>query len=535
MHSPDNPHYAFPPWRQSDDDDKPTPAQEMASTNRTMALRTEQDYLMYDSLTVPSYELEDNKMRIHDVVWGSCELDGEKSDFDELLVRLARTPLFRRLQSIEQLTLGRDYATMPNSTDFSRWQHIWGSLVFVRKMTEGTDIPHREREIMQLRTLLSDVGHTAYSHLGDWLFQEDKLKEDLHDEELKELLAATGVENLLAQYGYSIDETVFPETEDWVECPSPNLCVDRVDYGVREILRWGAPTIPLHLYMTELQNPKQLFAINENNQLVVTNDTFGKYLAAGFSILPTEHWSHPVHRLQLELFQSAVRMVVMEENPFIHPRDVMYSVDPQFSHHYQKWPLTQLNDTMRSIALSQRRTFVRGRRHDLNQVFMGIDEKDWRFPEFPDPLRAYSWESEQFVGPYPPNVEFIPAEHEQLAILPRLTATSSGLSIPLSPLKARAIDPLIGAASKAHPLSERDPSYIDYLAGQRREMARGYIGTVCMRESFAERIVNIHNDSLTRWNEQLAKDRNMQRLAQDMRDITMGFAAGGRFDHIHEL
>lgn len=536
MYGDRKPHYAFPPWVVDDPAFEGMTEREItASHNATMGLRVENDYLFYDSLDVPLYELEERKMRIHDVIWGDCEINGEASEFDELLVRLARTPLFRRLQSIEQLTLGRDYATMPNSTDFSRWQHVWGSLVFVRKMTEGTDIDPREREVMQLRTLLSDVGHTAYSHLGDWLFQDDKIKEDLHDQELKELLAATDVEELLEAYGYTVDETVFPEVEDWVECPSPALCVDRLDYGIREIMRWGAPTIPVHMFRQELQNPKKLFAINDDNQLVVKNETFAKYLAAGFSILPTEHWSHPVHRLQLELFQAAVRMVVMEENPDIHPRDIMYSVDPQFAHHYQTWPLVQLNDTMRAIAFSQRRIFVQARRSDLNEVFMGIKDNDWRFPDFPDPLHPYSWESGQFVGPYPPNVDFTHAENSDLARLPVLSATKTGLSVPLQSLKARSIDPLIGDEQSSTPLSEHIPSYQDYLAGQRREMARGYLGTVCMRQSFAHRIVDTHADTMERWNEQLARPRDMQKLARDMRDTTMGYAAGHRFDHIYEL
>jgi hypothetical protein len=92
----------------------------------------EQNYTIEGTLMRGSYEIGDRHMRIHDTVWGT-EYIGEQP-YDQLLIQLARTPLFRRLQSIEQLTLPVDYTTMPNSMYFSRWEHIWGSVVFVRKM-----------------------------------------------------------------------------------------------------------------------------------------------------------------------------------------------------------------------------------------------------------------------------------------------------------------------------------------------------------------------------------------------------------------
>src|SRR4051794_25652739 len=111
---------------------------------------------------------------------------------------------------------------MPNSMYFLRWEHIWGSLVFVRKMVEGRDdIDDRQKMVLQLRTLLSDVGHTAFSHLGDWMFQGPGGGEDMHDQDLKDILQVSGVEEILTQNDFNLGETVFPDVADWVECPSP--------------------------------------------------------------------------------------------------------------------------------------------------------------------------------------------------------------------------------------------------------------------------------------------------------------------------
>ena len=179
------------------------------------------------------------------------------------------------------------FATLPNTTYFSRWQHVWGSLAFVRKMTEGDErFDDRQRTVLELRTLFSDVGQTAFSHLGDWMFQGIQGGENLHDQDLRDLLETFGVDALLEEYGLTLDETVFPEVDDWVECPSPDLCVDRVDYGLREILRWSGRATDIARYQQNLQNPQSLFRINDQQMLEVTNEDFARRFAAGYSILP---------------------------------------------------------------------------------------------------------------------------------------------------------------------------------------------------------------------------------------------------------
>jgi HD superfamily phosphohydrolase len=473
-------------------------------------------YLIDDHLPMPTYEIGDKWMKIHDVVWGECEIGDQP--YDELFVKLAKTPLFQRLQSIEQLTLVPDYATMPNSTDFSRWQHIWGSLVFVRKMTEGDErFDARERAILQLRTLLSDVGHTAFSHLGDWLFQGIDGGEDLHDQDLKNLLEVTGIEQLLEENGFTLEETVFPDVKDWVECDSPDLCVDRVDYGMREILRWGVPTIPLNLYLQELQDPKNFFIIDEDKQLVMKNAQAARYFCAGFSLLPTEHWMHPTHRLQLELLQTMIKGALVDEmdTSDLHPRELLYGVDADFNHLFQTWDALFLNTTMKEIAIWQRRIFMEGRRHDLNQVFMGISDPMWQFPDFPEPLQPYSWQTEKFVKPIPPNVDIVESDEVDTQAM---QASGRGLEVDLPPLKARAVDPLVRVGNKSIRFSEIEPSYKAYLAGQRATMAKGYKATILMRRDVAVRIAESSAAVGLQWEQATYRERSAASLARKVLD-----------------
>src|SRR5690606_26322791 len=143
----------------------------------------------------------------HDAVWGKCVIGREPGD--EVFLELVGHPLVARLMNIEQLSLNDVHATMPNTTGFTRWESQWGSVAFVRKMTESLGMDPRERLILQLRTFLSDVGHTAFSHMGDWLFQGFGGPENQHDEELADLLEISGINDLLLKHGIQTDEVVF--------------------------------------------------------------------------------------------------------------------------------------------------------------------------------------------------------------------------------------------------------------------------------------------------------------------------------------
>lgn len=501
--------------------------------------RYRRDNVLSGHIERPIYELGERSMRVSDSLWGSTEIGEEP--YDELLIRLARLPLLRRTQAIEQLTLGPEYATMPNTVLFSRWQHIWGSLVFVRKMTE--DDPRfdpRQKMVMQLRTLLSDVGHTAFSHLGDWMFEGEGGNEDLHDHELKQLLEVTGVNDVLASHGFSVDEVVFPEVQDWIECKSPDLCVDRVDYGLREIMRWVSPNIPINYYKQAFANPKSLFEITGDGQLVIKDEKFAALFAAGYSILPTEHWAHPVHRLEEQLLLSAVESDIAEraEDDKTHPREMMYGIDMDFQHYFQTWEHLSPDIIMRSIASLQRQIFVQGRSSDLSFLFRSTQPEPnfVQFPEFPDPLVAYTWQSQFFGKPYPPQLDL-----EVVDSLPdsRFELSDRGLVVNLPHRKHRSIDPVSrledGSLVRLSQSPKYGPSYYRFLEGQYDILHRNYRATVLMRPDVAKIIVDNYHATRKTWERLITTmTRNPEVLAQVIKD-SEGGAAGYRLEHIAEV
>ncbi len=496
------------------------------------------DFLQLGPYSVSSYELNGNSMRIRDMVWGEAMIDGNESEFDTMLMRFARSSLFRRTQAIEQLTLGKDFATIPSTTHFSRWSHIWGSLVFIRKMNEGRDIDPRENQTMQLRTLLSDVGHTAFSHLGDWMFQSAG-SEDLHDKELKSILSVSGIKDTLGEYGFDLEEVVFPDVKDWVECPSPDLNVDRVDYGLREMLRWQTSFTGLDHYQRKLRDPQSLFEIVDNN-LTITDPDFATKFAIGYSLLPTEHWAQPVHRLQLQLLQMAMRRIISQtlSEEAGHPRDKLYAVDNMFDSDFQTWDMMNLESIMKTLARTQRQIFTQGRKNDLDSIYRQPyrsspkpDTDKYEFPSFPDPLKNYTWQSEEFIVPHAPNL--IVEAVDTIEVDP-MTVTSRGLQIALPALKARIVDPhMLNENGELVRLSEYNPTYGPYLDGQRAEMAKSYLVTILTHPDFAKAIIEKDDEAVALWNELVKRPRDLNHLKQ-MIEESHFWGASHRFDDITE-
>lgn len=481
-------------------------------------------------LEVPAYHLEDMTMEIHDVVWGKEKIGDQP--YDELLINLARTPLFRRVQAVEQLTLPPEFSTIPNTSHFSRWQHLWGGVVFIRKMTRDDDrFSDRDKIVLQLRALLSDIGQTAFSHLGDWIFQENGSGEDLHDQELRSLLEEFNVDTLIEEYGITLNEVVFPDKQDFVECDPPNICTDRLDYGLREILRWvshplaGGPS-KLFLYDQQLKNPQKLFKINDDMMLEITDQKFAKTYATAHNLLSTEHHMQPAHRLQLLLMQTAVKSALLDgqfpDGIFIrndiHPRDRLYGVDSDFRFAFADWDRVILSETMKGIGLSQRRIFKYARRHDLSYML----HQD----EFPDPLQPYTWQSNEY-GLVAPNIE-IEGVSELNAAVKR---EKYGLRFNLGPLKPRSIDPLVTTTNGSVPLSKLDKNFERYRADQAIYTGMGYSALLLVNSVIAKNLSEMFKKTNDQWPERASQPRNSRDL-KDVVEYAQRAGAAHRFDII---
>jgi len=91
-------------------------------------------------------------------------------------------------------------------------------------------------ELEQIAGLLHDVSHTAFSHVGDYVF--GNADEDYHEKVFAEVLCKSEVPGVLLKYGYNVSQ-ILHGTFDILEQPLPALCADRLDYTLRDGIHGG--------------------------------------------------------------------------------------------------------------------------------------------------------------------------------------------------------------------------------------------------------------------------------------------------------
>jgi len=389
------------------------------------------------------YELHENRMEVYDIVWGDEVFD------HPVFVELAQHDALRRLQTVEQLTLPDRYKTIPGSTQFSRWEHAWGSAIFAKRMALEAGHDENTADEYALSALLSDVCHTAHSHAGDWIVQGVGRHETLHDERRLAYAEAIGLNEILRRYGFN-EQKILADGEDGIlDRRMPDLDIDRIDYTLRESYRWVAQ-IPEY---RQLLN-KDSFTIR-NGQIVCVDRIAAKLFGVSYVLLATEHWQEPAHRLQLELFMESMKRVFVarqarqEDVGTYSPLDFLMVTDDTLQREANKHDeyLPMLHELMRGVSDAE----VNGRwraRADRVKVALGTGIED--------PGKPVEWLTARYDS-LPRAYEIDEADSSKLRTGPYTTV------LHLNRLRKRTVDPLfIDESGTVKRLSEEDESFREY-------------------------------------------------------------------------
>ncbi len=128
---------------------------------------------------------------VRDIVYGYIDLRSPRRD----VLSVVDTPLFQRLKRIAQLTA---FSLYP-SANHTRFEHSLGvmhlgSLVFAN-LEENSDIKGMAaeagtsvdvlRDTVTYACLLHDIGHAAFSHVGERFYQKETILESIKQEDAK--------------------------------------------------------------------------------------------------------------------------------------------------------------------------------------------------------------------------------------------------------------------------------------------------------------------------------------------------------------
>lgn len=154
---------------------------------------------------------------INDEVWGPTKIS------EPVLLEIIDSKEMQRTNGISQLGPPQEYHHL---TTFSRGSHNIGTMLAVRKVggSLGEQVP----------AATHDLSHSACSHIIDWTLgsnDQDNHQDNIH----REHLLKTDIPIILARHGFNFDQIVDHHNFPLLEQPSPRLCADRVDYGLREM------------------------------------------------------------------------------------------------------------------------------------------------------------------------------------------------------------------------------------------------------------------------------------------------------------
>jgi len=158
---------------------------------------------------------------IQDRIHGTVEIT------EPIVIELIKSNALQRLKNVDQA------GYTPNSSNthasVNRFEHSVGCYILLQKF----GAPLEE----QLAGLIHDVSHSAFSHCSDYILEGGSQSQHTHQDNMfKEIVLKSEMPTILKKYGFDInyilDDSNFPLQEKDL----PDLCADRIDYSLREMV-----------------------------------------------------------------------------------------------------------------------------------------------------------------------------------------------------------------------------------------------------------------------------------------------------------
>ncbi|NHM34043.1 HD domain-containing protein [Neobacillus terrae] len=158
-------------------------------------------------------------MKIIDSIYGDYLIDG-------ILEELIFSKPVQRLKGVYQ---GGASYFVNDKWNVTRYEHSIGVMLLIKKLGGSLE--------EQIAGLLHDVSHTAFSHVIDFVFENKN--EDYHEKIYHQIITDSEIPRILSKYGYDY-RNILLDNSNWslLEQPAPELCVDRIDYTLRDMYQY---------------------------------------------------------------------------------------------------------------------------------------------------------------------------------------------------------------------------------------------------------------------------------------------------------
>ncbi|KAI5928323.1 hypothetical protein F4810DRAFT_189833 [Camillea tinctor] len=240
----------------------------------------------------------EHRVTIKDQIYGSHTIS------EPVLNELLRSPGLGRLRGVRQHGISALLNFTPSVT---RFEHSVGAFLLVRHVGGSLE--------EQVAALLHDVSHTVMSHVVDFALSNPG-EGSFHEVHKMRFVKTTQIPDILTRHGFEdlkpLDEELYP----LVEMPTPHLCADRLDYGLRDAVGFGALSLEdaQRVMASLMAFPDPAAA---NRLLVIRDQEVALTLAKAYMACDRDVWGNPQHgslyTKTAELMRSSIRSGRVQE------------------------------------------------------------------------------------------------------------------------------------------------------------------------------------------------------------------------------
>lgn len=244
---------------------------------------------------------------------------GPVEENNPLVLKLLDSKAMQRLKLIDQS--GPNAYFLKNFRRFSRYDHSLGVYALLKRYNVSQE--------EQIAGLLHDASHTAFSHIGDWIFQTGERRTHSYQDDIHEVsLRHMGVEQDLANYGLTLQD-VSPKCPHFaaLEQPYPDMNADRIEYNLHTGLIFGDLTAAdVEQILTALK-----FA---DNKWYFTDAVVAKKFAKLSTYYNKSFWGAPDNQAIYAMAVGLLKYAIQQN--IITSEDIHFSVDGEVLRKLQK-------------------------------------------------------------------------------------------------------------------------------------------------------------------------------------------------------
>ncbi|CAH2462450.1 MULTISPECIES: HD domain-containing protein [Bacillus] len=234
-------------------------------------------------------------MIISDIIYGEFEVD-------KVLEELILSKHVQRLKGVHQA--GASYL-MNEKWNVTRFDHSVGAMLLIKKLGGSVE--------EQIAGLLHDVSHTAFSHVIDYVF--DNENESYHEEIFSSVVKNSEIPAILSKHGYNYEDILLDDSK-WtlLERSAPELCADRVDYTLRDMYTYG------YISLEEAQNFLDDL-IEVNGRMVLQNIEIAEWFTKAYYKEVIDFFMKPINIYGNDMLAKTLKLALHKK--VIHADDFL--------------------------------------------------------------------------------------------------------------------------------------------------------------------------------------------------------------------